>query len=133
MVLSHLHFQEITFLGQQHTSDFGYSHDALFPLALKANDDWKPSLDDAIQAITTWRESGDLLKLVNEHGGAVLFRGLPIKTPDDYSRISHAFGFRWHEEVGRPPLRTVLAPNVKTANEGSVISKGPLLGTHDHL
>lgn len=48
----------------------------------------------------------------------MLFRGLPIQTPDDYSEIAHAFGFSAHEEVGRPPIRTVVAKNVKTANEG---------------
>lgn len=62
--------------------------------------------------------SGKLPELEKRHGGAILVRGLPITSPDSYSEIAHAFGFRPHEEVGRPPLRTVLAKNVKTANEG---------------
>lgn len=114
-------FQEFTFVGQQRTSDFGYppSQSRPFPLALKPVADWHPqTVEEAVKAITALRKSGDLFRLVTEHGGAVLFRGLPIKTPDEYSRVAHAFGFRPHEEVGRPPLRTVLAPNVKTANEG---------------
>ncbi|KAL2443601.1 hypothetical protein ABEF95_007587 [Exophiala dermatitidis] len=127
-------FEEFTFPGQQITSDFGYGYGnpaqttsspkvqqqpKLFPLALKPSAEWTPeTIDDAVEAITTLRESGALLDLVKEHGGAILFRGLPIKTALDYSRVAHAFGFRPHEEVGRPPLRTVLAPNVKTANEG---------------
>ncbi|KAL2395083.1 hypothetical protein ABEF95_001799 [Exophiala dermatitidis] len=127
-------FEEFTFPGQQLTSDFGYGSEnraqttsslkaqqqpKLFPLALKPSAEWTPeTIDDAVEAITTLRESGALLDLVKEHGGAILFRGLPIKTALDYSRVAHALGFRPHEEVGRPPLRTVLAPNVKTANEG---------------
>lgn len=61
---------------------------------------------------------GELDRLVKRHGGALIIRGLPIKTPEDYSKVAHAFGFVAHEEVGRPPIRTVLAKNVKTANEG---------------
>lgn len=32
--------------------------------------------------------------------------------------MAHAFGFKVHEEVGRPPNSTVLAKNVETVNEG---------------
>ncbi|KAJ4423027.1 hypothetical protein N0V82_002294 [Gnomoniopsis sp. IMI 355080] len=56
--------------------------------------------------------------LICKPGGALLIRGLPIHTADDYSEIAHSFGFVAHEEVGRPPIRIVLAKNVKTANEG---------------
>ncbi|KAF2115382.1 hypothetical protein BDV96DRAFT_687324 [Lophiotrema nucula] len=118
MTVSDSSFTEFTFAGQQQVRDFGYEVDQPFPLALKAKDDWEPTLDEAVYSIEKWTKSGQLLQLVQEHGGAVLFRGLPVKTADDYSRVAHALGFSWHEEVGRPPLRTVLAPNVKTANEG---------------
>lgn len=111
-------FDPITFTGQERTRNFGYEEDHAFPLALKAKGNWNPTLDEAVASIKRASESGDIFQLVKSHGGAVLLRGLPIKTPDDYSRVAHAFGFQAHEEVGRPPIRTVLAPNVKTANEG---------------
>ncbi|KIL87824.1 hypothetical protein FAVG1_08703 [Fusarium avenaceum] len=111
-----LPFEEFRFAGQQDTANFGLAQSASFPLALttKGASD-VPTTIDLIRKLT---ESGDLRRLIKKHGGAILFRGLPIKTPDDYSKVAHAFGFRPHVEVGRPPLRTVLAPNVKTANEG---------------
>lgn len=118
MASTHSHFEELTFPGQQQTSNFGYPSSHAFPLALKTKSDWTPTLDEAIARISELSKSGDLLSLLHQHGGAVLLRGLPVETPDDYSRIAHAFGFAPHEEVGRPPIRTVLAPNVKTANEG---------------
>lgn len=34
----------------------------------------------------------------------------------------HAFEVQAHKEVGRPPIETVLSPNVKTANEGQISS-----------
>jgi hypothetical protein len=111
-------FESFTFEGQQHTKDFGYAHKAPFPLALKTKPDFKPTLEESVSLIKAASESGELFRLVQHHGGSVLIRGLPIETPDDYSRVAHAFGFGPHEEVGRPPIRTVLAPNVKTANEG---------------
>ncbi|KAF2791864.1 Clavaminate synthase-like protein [Melanomma pulvis-pyrius CBS 109.77] len=111
-------FVPITFAGQERTRNFGYEEDHAFPLALKANENWNPTLDEAVASIKRASESDEIFQLVKSHGGAVLLRGLPIKTPDDYSRVAHAFGFQAHEEVGRPPIRTVLAPNVKTANEG---------------
>lgn len=110
--------EPFTFEGQQHTKDFGYSHDALFPLALQTKPGFNPTLEESISLIKAASESGELFRLVQHHGGSVLIRGLPIETADDYSRVAHAFGFGPHEEVGRPPIRTVLAPNVKTANEG---------------
>lgn len=111
-------FEMISFPGQQRTSDFGFSQDNAFPLALKVKDSGFSTLEEAVASVSSLSRSGDLLDLIQQHGGAVLLRSLPILTPDDYSRIAHAFGFSAHEEIGRPPLRSVLAPNVKTANEG---------------
>jgi hypothetical protein len=111
-------FDEITLAGQQSTTKFGYPSDHPFPLALVARQDWKPNLEAAISHLSTLSQSGLLFDLLHRHGGAIVFRGLPISSPDSYSRLAHAFGFTPHEEVGRPPIRTVLAPNVKTANEG---------------
>ncbi|KAI1399827.1 Clavaminate synthase-like protein [Hypoxylon fuscum] len=102
----------------QDTAGFGLDISATFPLALKLADDWNPTLEESIQEIRDLSNSGELFEQVKKHGGAVLIRGLPIRTPQDYSDIAHAFGLPAHKEVGRPPLRTVLAKNVKTANEG---------------
>lgn len=110
--------EEFSFDGQQDTRILGFDSDAPFPLALQVKDEMRPSLQSSITALKDFVASGNLFHQLQKHGGAVLIRGLPIKTPQDYSDIAHAFGFRAHEEVGRPPLRTVLAKNVKTANEG---------------
>ncbi|GKT65629.1 taurine catabolism dioxygenase [Colletotrichum tofieldiae] len=113
-----LPFEPFEVPGQQDTATFGLSWSSPFPLGLKATN--ALSLSEGIEAIKNLTQSGDLVRLVKHHGGAILIRGLPIETPDDYSKVAHAFGFRPHIEVGRPPLRTVLAPNVKTANEGAL-------------
>lgn len=111
-------FQTFSFKGQQNTARLGFDHSASFPLALRPAGAWEPTLDEAVEAIRQFSESGDIFRQVQHHGGALLIRGLPINTAENYSKIAHAFGFPPHEEVGRPPLRTVLAKNVKTANEG---------------
>lgn len=109
-------FEPFAVPGQQDTNNFGLAWSAPFPLALKATKSL--TLTESIEAVKRFTESGDLSRLVKHHGGAILIRGLAIETPNDYSKVAHAFGFRPHVEIGRPPLRTVLAPNVKTANEG---------------
>lgn len=114
--IKHPSFKPFRFQGQQDTSDFGLVWSAPFPLAV--NVEGVGSVEGGIEKLRSLTESGELPSLIRRHGGAILFRGLPLKTPDDYSRVAHAFGFKHHIEVGRPPLRTVLAPNVKTANEG---------------
>ena len=113
-----VHFEDFAFEGQQNNKALGFEWDAPFPLALKAIPTGSPGLSDYIAAIKQLSSSGKLPELVRQHGGAVLIRGIPINSPQDYSDVAHAFGFRAHEEVGRPPMRTVLAKNVKTANEG---------------
>ncbi|KAF4123121.1 Taurine catabolism dioxygenase TauD, TfdA family [Geosmithia morbida] len=112
--------REFTFQGQQRTKSLGFHSDAPFPLALRAEttQDQVASLQDYVDALRELSSSGKLTELVREHGGAVLIRGLPIENAQDYSELAHAFGFQAHEEVGRPPKRTVLAKNIKTANEG---------------
>lgn len=111
-------FQPFAFEGQQDIQAFANLPRAEFPLALRPANGWNPSQQDSVEAISHFASSGELKRLIQKHGGALLLRGLPIKTPEDYSIIAHAFGFVAHEEVGRPPIRTVLAKNVKTANEG---------------
>ncbi|ROW09883.1 hypothetical protein VPNG_06279 [Cytospora leucostoma] len=111
-------FEPFSFEGQQDVQKFAPLPSAEFPLALRPAGDWKPSLQESVDAIRHLANSGELKRLINKHGGALIIRGLPIKTAEDYSEVAHAFGFVAHEEVGRPPVRTVLAKNVKTANEG---------------
>lgn len=107
------------FPGQKPTSSFlPYPSAASFPLALQPAPTWTPTLPEAIAIIQELTRTGELRQLLQQHGGALLLRGLPIFTADDFSEVAHAFGFIAHEEVGRPPVRTVLAGNVKTANEG---------------
>ncbi|KAM0716524.1 hypothetical protein Q7P37_007969 [Cladosporium fusiforme] len=113
-----LHFDEFQFEGQRSTSTSGSPSNHVFPLALQVDPSWKPTVDQAADHIRALSTSGSLLEAVQQHGGALLIRGLPIQTASDYSIIAHAFGFEAHEEIGRPPVRTVLAKNVKTANEG---------------
>lgn len=111
-------FVPFSFEGQKDTVDFLPPPSVEFPLALRPTAGWKPSLSQSIESIQRISRTGELKRLIHLHGGALLIRGLPIHTADDYSEISYAFGFVAHEEVGRPPVRTVLAKNVKTANEG---------------
>lgn len=111
-------FESFTFEGQQDTAQLGLGHSAPFPLALKPVQGWKPTLQESIEELRRLSQSGAIFEQVRKHGGAVLIRGIPIKTPQDYSEVAHAFGFPAHEEVGRPPIRTELAKNIKTANEG---------------
>jgi hypothetical protein len=108
-------FKPIELANAQDTSNFGLPVSKPFPLALETS---AISITQAVSAITELRKSGQLSTLLTQHGGALLLRGIPIRTPAEYSDVAHAFGFAAHEEVGRPPLRTVLARNVKTANEG---------------
>ncbi|GAA5834695.1 hypothetical protein JCM11251_003635 [Rhodosporidiobolus azoricus] len=78
------------------------------------------SVEEAVSAVFHWAETGDLKKQLTAHGGALLLRGLPLPTAEAFSKVAFAsqVGTQPHEEVGRPPKRTVLAPAVSTANEG---------------
>lgn len=118
MMAPNITFEEFAFAGQKNTENLGFGWNASFPLALKTMAPPQASLDDFSKAIKELSASGKIFELLKQHGGAVLIRGLPINSPQDYSELAHAFGFRAHEEVGRPPMRTVLAKNIKTANEG---------------
>lgn len=111
-------FKPIELVNAQCTSNFGLPISKPFPLALETTADSPFPIAQAVTAISNLRKSGQLSTLLTEHGGALLLRGIPIRTPAEYSEVAHAFGLAAHEEVGRPPLRTVLARNVKTANEG---------------
>lgn len=113
------YFREFIFDGQRDTKQLELPFSASFPLALQVHNGTPLDLQEWTETISLLSKSGEIFDLIQGHGGAVLLRGLPIKTAQDYSEIAHAFRFRAHGEVGRPPHRTLLARNVKTANEGS--------------
>ncbi|KUI61243.1 hypothetical protein VP1G_08419 [Cytospora mali] len=115
---NHRRLEPFSFEGQKDIQAFTSLPSGAFPLALQPEGDWRPTLQESVDAIRQLATSGELKRLSQEHGGALLLRGLPIRSAEDYSEIAHAFGFVAHEEVGRPPIRTILAKNVKTANEG---------------
>lgn len=50
--------------------------------------------------------------------GVILFRGLPIADATDFSAFTESFKFpRHYQEIGLAGKRSVVAGNVKTANE----------------
>lgn len=73
---------------------------------------------DATRQLAT---SGELKRLINKHGGALIIRGLPIKTPEDYSEVAHAFGLVAHEEDGISEERQDSQRRVRSS------------GTHSHI
>ncbi len=114
-------FEEFSLPGQKTTTSLSsaFPTSSSFPLAIRVRKSSQPvSLESAVSTLREISKTAALTKLSDAHGGAILIRGLPITSPDTYSQIAHAFGFSAHEEVGRPPQRTVLAENIKTANEG---------------
>ena len=62
----------------------------------------------------------EIVGLLQKHGGAIVLRGFGHSSAQEFSDLAHALrlGPRPHQEVGRPPRRTVLAKGVSTANEG---------------
>jgi hypothetical protein len=62
----------------------------------------------------------EIVGLLQKHGGALVLRGFGPSSAQDFSDLAHALrlGPHPHQEVGRPPRRTVLAKGVSTANEG---------------
>lgn len=76
-----------------------------------------PSVADITSEIQTLSASGRIRDLLDRHG-AIYFQGLGLRDADEFSQFAHAFGWTPHEDIGNPVRRTVLAPNVATANEG---------------
>ncbi|SJX66258.1 uncharacterized protein SRS1_10941 [Sporisorium reilianum f. sp. reilianum] len=81
---------------------------------------------------TTYQPS-KLQQLMDAHGGAVHFKGLPIRDADDFSTFMHALAgtipatddtageynlWAHHVDKGLMVIRHAMAPNVATANEG---------------
>ncbi|CEQ42605.1 SPOSA6832_04438, partial [Sporobolomyces salmonicolor] len=136
-------FVDFDFPGQRTLSSAPWigtdSESRLFPLALRTTSQIK-TLEEFVASIERLADEDAIVPLLNLHGGAILFRGTHATTPDDFSRIAHAFKIGMaHEEVclacfvllvqdkltqsnlpklANPVIRTVLAKNVATANEG---------------
>ena len=92
---------------------------SVIPLALRASthDNASPDLDAVVSTIKSLQaQDGFLTKKLATHG-TLLFRGLPIKSADDFSKFAHAFGYSPHEIIGIVVDRPLLAPNVAPANE----------------
>nr|XP_043616568.1 clavaminate synthase-like protein At3g21360 [Erigeron canadensis] len=85
----------------------------LFPAVLSpaATDSSVCVLEDAIRAEKAWLEC-----LLNERG-AILFRGFPVTSPDDFNDVVEAFGYPEAIYVGGRASRTKVVGRVYTANE----------------
>ncbi|GAA5966880.1 hypothetical protein JCM21900_001953 [Sporobolomyces salmonicolor] len=115
-------FVDFDFPGQRTLSSAPWigtdSESRLFPLALRTTSQIK-TLEEFVASIERLADEDAIVPLLNLHGGAILFRGTHATTPSDFSRIAHAFKIGTpHEELANPVIRTVLAKNVATANEG---------------
>ncbi|GAA5872282.1 hypothetical protein JCM8547_004800 [Rhodosporidiobolus lusitaniae] len=116
-------FVESTAPFQHHLPSSAFPHlstPSLFP-GIYTPASLPSSLSTAVQLVSSWADSGELKKQLTAHGGALVLRGLPLPDADAFSKVAFAtkVGTQPHEEVGRPPKRTVLAPAVSTANEGA--------------
>ncbi|KAK4183503.1 hypothetical protein QBC35DRAFT_456205 [Podospora australis] len=92
-----------------------YPESTKFPLSFATLP--SSSLEEVIANVRTLSASGEIRSLLNLHG-AIYFQDLNLQSADDFSQFAHAFGYVPHEDIGNPVRRTVLAPNVATANEG---------------
>lgn len=73
------------------------------------------SLEQAVEDI----KALPLDELLAKGGGALLLRGLPIKTPDEISKAILAFGAgEEYLQVGIAGKRSYVAEELQTANEG---------------
>lgn len=85
-----------------------------FPLVVLATDAARSA---GIEACA--REAYAMLhgeSLLNRHG-AVLLRGLPLATPDDFATFCNALGWTSNKLGGGGTVRTVLAGTVRTASD----------------
>ena len=92
-----------------------YPEDSALPFSLRPQPE--TSLDEITAEIEALSKSGRIEELLNQHG-AIYFQDLKLKDAQEFSKFTHAFGFVPHEDIGNPVRRTILAPNVATANEG---------------
>ena len=90
-------------------------HGVAFPLVLSCKTPF-----DSLDAATAWaaRYRAQLIRQAGEHG-AVLFRGFPLKTADDFDRFVAAFdllNFPYEQSLSNA-VRVNRTPRVFTANE----------------
>ncbi|KAK7095320.1 uncharacterized protein [Littorina saxatilis] len=83
-----------------------------FPLTLGT--EALTDLPSALEWVQNQKSTTDELLVEN---GAIVFRGFPIKTPQDFDSFVKAFGGEPLEYVGGAAPRTVVTGNVFTANE----------------
>ncbi|KAG5950173.1 hypothetical protein E4U53_005411, partial [Claviceps sorghi] len=101
-----------------------------FPLVLQPREPAK-SKDEVLREIgrvaaqpTDADEQSQLRRLLDANGGVVHFKGLPLKTPEDFSDFLVAMAGKgehaWkpHVDVGMEVLRRPRAKHVLTTNEG---------------
>lgn len=112
-----------------------------FPLVLKpvrsAADLTAAQVVEAVKSLAPTASAGykpsKLQQLMDTHGGAVHFKGLPIQDADEFSKFMHALAgtlpsnagaegrnnlLVHHVDKGLMVIRHAMAPNVATANEG---------------
>ncbi|KAH8890417.1 Clavaminate synthase-like protein [Thozetella sp. PMI_491] len=91
----------------------------VIPLALRpsSHDEKEIDLEAVVTTVQNLQSQDKLLTRQLAAHGTLLFRGLPIRNAEDFSRFAHAFGFRPHEIIGIVVDRPLLAPNVAPANE----------------
>ncbi|WRT65278.1 uncharacterized protein IL334_002221 [Kwoniella shivajii] len=92
-----------------------------FPLAYQVSGAEPPTLEDSTAFLRELGASGELTRLLQEHGG-VLFRGFGSPSAETFSTLVNAAerGRKNmpYEQVGLAGKRTIQAPEVFTANEG---------------
>lgn len=99
-------------LGAPHPSN------TVTPLALRLTDQTSSSsLETVVNTIKSLQEQDGTFNRILARHGTLLFRGLPIRSAEDFSKLAHAFGYKPHEIIGIVVDRPLLAPNVAPANE----------------
>jgi len=92
-----------------------YPEDTALPFSLRRQPE--TSLEEITAEIKNLTKTGHIQTLLDQHG-AIYFQDLNLQDAHEFSEFAHAFGFVPHEDIGNPVRRTILAPNVATANEG---------------
>jgi len=83
-----------------------------FPLVLKQ------SGETDLQSSKTWiEENKEMIERELMKHGAILFRGFPVRTPDDFDVFVKGFGYENFPYVGGAAPRNVVSGNVYTTNE----------------
>ncbi|KAF8852598.1 hypothetical protein BDZ45DRAFT_599619, partial [Acephala macrosclerotiorum] len=96
-------------------------HGETLPLGLRLSiPEREQTIDEIGQLIKDLSGKGVLRELLSKHG-AILFRGLPIKDSQEFTRFVNSaqskYFLRPHEDVGLSGKQTTVTSNVKTANK----------------